>query len=70
MTTIAIPERAAQRIAARLAERQAADARLADTVADIAAALGAPDGWQVRIDDNGDMKFAPPNAMPSEQESG
>jgi hypothetical protein len=57
MTDIQIPSRAVTRIAAKAQARALAEQALAETIADIRAALDAPDEAQVQVQPDGSMAF-------------
>lgn len=67
MDPITIPPRAAEQIAALVAQRQQAEQALAAAVQLLAAALGVPDGWGLQLQPDGAMQFCapPPPAQPA-----
>ncbi len=59
---ISVPSAAARRIDAIIQRRGALEQELAAAVALVLATLGAPDGWQLRIEADGSMRAVPPAA--------
>lgn len=59
--SITIPPRAAAHLAQLIAAQQAAEQQLRSAVQLLAAALDAPEGWQVHVQPDGSMAFAPPS---------
>lgn len=60
---IQIPARAAAQIAAILQRRAALEAELQQAVALVLAAVNAPDGWQLRIEQDGSMVAVAPENL-------
>lgn len=63
---IPVPSRAAARINELVRQRGALEAELQNAVALLLAALGAPDGWQLRINADGSMEAVAPTTQPAE----
>ena len=68
--SIAIPARAAAHLAQLITAQQAAEQQVRGAVALLAAALGAPDSWQVHVQPDGSMAFTSPPSTDSDNTGG